>query len=136
MLETVGKSGQSLWDNDCTKKSMDICRDILGKCNFIFVSPGSHKGFEDDGVADCSAFTARQCIPIYNRCNLFIGVSSGVGCMTTSWSANDNVPRIEYCHNNLMSTCHLASGKNELCTTKDQLVMSIRNMTKSIGTIQ
>jgi hypothetical protein len=133
MLETKSKSGQSLWDDSCTSKTLEILRSTVGNCNFVFASPGSHIGFESNGVVDCSEFTARQCIPIYNRCQLFIGVSSGVGCLTTSWSAVESVPRIEFCHNSRMSTCHLVKGQNVLCTTREHLFNSVADFAKQIA---
>lgn len=130
MIEAEARSGQSLWDESCTYEAIKICRKILGKCNFIFASPGSHVKYVEDGVVDCSSFTARQCIPVYNMCHMFIGVSSGISCLTTAWSAKEGIPRIEYCHESRMSTTHLS--KCSLCTDKDALFRSIENNAKKL----
>ena len=130
MLETEARSGQSLWDQSCTDRTMEICRNTLGACNFIFASPKSHAKNQGRGVVDCSEFTARQCIPIYNLCDMFVGVSSGISCLTTAWTAKV-IPRVEYCHNSRMSTCHLSPCS--LCTSKEALLNSIAETAKKIA---
>jgi len=144
MLETKFTSCQSSWDDPCTEKVVEILWNVLGPCNLVFASPGSHLGWgcqKADGcsglkagkciwsvlgqhpgsVVDCSGFTIRQCVPVYNRCHLFIGVSSGISTATSAWSANVEVPRIQYCRDLRSSGEPFARGKYRLCLCSDRM---------------
>jgi len=118
MLETRCGSNQSNWTNETTKVVMDACRRELGPCNFIFASPGSSQGHQADCVAECGGFTIRQCIPIYNRCDLFVSTSSAVAIATCSWSASPGVKRVDYTNNPLITTRPIARGQTRW--TNDQ----------------
>jgi hypothetical protein len=104
MIECTCHSGQSGWDMSMTNKVVAACVRKLGDCNFLFASPGTHVGVMAPFAADCSLFSIRQCVPLYNRCSLFVGVSSGISCVTCSWSANADVPRVEFVYLNRYST--------------------------------
>lgn len=126
MLETFYKSGQTPWNQETTKKTLDICRSILPNCEFIFASPKSHIGFESFNPKECGEFTPRQCIPIYNKCDLFIGVSSGISNVTTAWSAKKEIVRIEFCGSKGLSTCNTARSRHVLCTTEPMFIENLQ----------
>lgn len=110
MLETEYGSGQSHWNDDLTRDCMRVARSTLGFCNFVFASPKSCEKFRDDaGVVDCSGFSIRQCIPIFNRCNLFIGVGSGISHAVGSWTASP-VRRIDCTNGTALSTSYTSIG--------------------------
>jgi len=120
MLETECRSNQTKWNQATTINVMDICRKKFGQCNFIFASPGSGKDFGvgNPGIVDCSLFTIRQCIPIYNKCHLFLGVSSGVAQATCSWTANPSIPRLEYLTADSIASKHIAMGQADYATNE------------------
>ena len=132
ILETVCRSGQGSWNSQVTAETFRICRDIIGPCNFLFASKtgfdGNTKqslGFEGDGVADLSAFTIRQCVPIFNRCHLMVGISSGLSCAVCSWQANPAVERVELVHNKQYGTWPMARGPLATTTTAQELFAAI-----------
>jgi hypothetical protein len=110
MFETINASSQTPWNDAKTRAVCSKCKEILGEnCSILFASkPILNRdvsfGLKCDqlsGVAlvngiDLSEFTIRQLIPVYNRCHLFIGIASGITAATCAWSANPDVPRIEY----------------------------------------
>jgi hypothetical protein len=114
MLETDFTSGISHWDDDLTRETMAICRQKLGKCNFIFCSaPDNSRFFDDAGVVSCSQFTIRQTALVNNYADLFIGLSSGLSVATSCWG-NKPTPKLQYCGSFIMSTVSLANGPIEL----------------------
>lgn len=128
LLETFAGSGQSpYWTSETTKKIMQICREKLGPCNFIF---GSHKHlggenncgisneqfFDDAGCISCSNLTVRQVGLINNYCDLMIGLSSGVSVATSAWGLKPT-PKIQWCGSRICSTAAIANGRFELVTT-------------------
>jgi len=121
MMETKYFSGQSNWDDQTTETVINTCRSRLGDCNFIFASPNTHHLFSGKGVVDCSQFTIRQCIPIFNRCNLFLGVSSGISQAICSWTANPLVKRIELINTLTISTSPIARGHLRTAFSQSQI---------------
>lgn len=126
MLETVALSGQSRWDDSMT---IDVCRMAGGilqgrGVNFVFGSPGSDKwGFGKD----LKDFTVRQCIPVYNACDYFIGVGSGISWATCSWSALDK-PRIEYVHSPELSVkCVSGSSQHSVAHDRASFMALLEN---------
>ena len=128
MLETFCGSGQSsFWNEDTTRKVMQLCRQKLGACNFIFVSH-KHKGgpdncgisnslfFDDEGCVSCEQFTVRQAALINEFCDLMICMSSGLSVSTSAWGLKP-VPKLQYCGSQKCSTVALANGRIELVTT-------------------
>jgi hypothetical protein len=114
MLETSYESGQSGWNDNFTKITIDICREKLGPCNFIFASLGDNSKFFDDiGVVSASHFTVRQTALINNYSDLFIGTSSGISVATSCWN-NKPTPKIQFCNSFICSTVPLANGSIDL----------------------
>lgn len=115
MLETSFGSGYSWWDDNLTRETMAICREKLGKCNFIFACAGNNTKFGDpsDGVVTCNEFTVRQTALVNNYADLFIGISSGISVATSCWG-NKPTPKLQYCGSFIMSTYSLANGPMEL----------------------
>ena len=132
MLETVSFSGQSRWSQETTLDVMNICQRVTGGCNFILASKDSFMPSRPY-ARDCSGFTIRQCIPIYNRSHLFIGCASGISWATTSWSANSNVPRVEYCASNGLSTRGTARGRHETCLDVQSLYSAVEREARVLG---
>lgn len=128
LLEVFAGSGQSPYFNgDITKKIMQICREKLGACNFVF---GSHKHlggenncgipneqfFDDEGCISCAHLTIRQVALINNYCDVVIGLSSGVSVATSAWDLLPT-PKIQWCGSKICSTAAIANGRFELVTT-------------------
>lgn len=132
MLETAQRSGQSNWNHDTTHRVMAGFRRILGDCNFVFASHGQAGPFNGPGVADCSPFTIRQCIPIYNRCHAFAGVSSGISQATCSWTASPTVLRVDYVGAETISSKSIARGPAWWAGTEDMLLGHVENIAKQI----
>jgi len=116
MLETSFGSGKSPWDDDLTREVMAICREKLGRCNFIFACAGDNSRFADEGVVTCNDFTVRQTALMNNYSDLFIGISSGISHVVNCWH-NKPTPKIQYCGSFIMSTASLANGPFELVVT-------------------
>jgi hypothetical protein len=127
MIETFAGSGQSLWDNSMTEKTMQLCNERFGECNFIFTS---HKylrtcenfpeGFFQRGdIFSCASFTVRQCALLNDLCDLFVGVSSGISCSSSYWGSK-SVPKMQFCGSWVCSTVSLANGFIELVTADEK----------------
>jgi len=132
MLETKCGSNQSSWNDGTTTRIMEACRSILGGCNFIFSSPRTHVPFVGPGVVDCSDFTIRQCLPIYNRCQLFLSTASGIAVVTCSWKANPLVKRVEFTNNPLITTRPIAMGEAQWSPNEDGFLGIIRVLSANI----
>ena len=128
MLETFAGSGQSpFWDENTTRKIMQICRDKLGECNFIFASH-KHKGgvdncgiensifFDDIGCTSAGQFTVRQCALLNDYCDLMVCMSSGLSVATSAWGLKP-IPKLQYCGSLKCSTVALANGPIQLVST-------------------
>lgn len=114
MLETDFTSGVSPWDDDLTRDTMAICRQKLGRCNFIFAcAPDNSRFFDDVGVVSCSQFTVRQTALVNNYSDFFIGISSGISQAVNCWY-NNPTPKIQYCGSFIMSSVSIANGPFEL----------------------
>jgi hypothetical protein len=121
MIETFGGSGQSHWDHKNTLETIRICREIWGDCNFIFPCTQylresyefPQELFDDVGVVRCSHFGIRQTALLIEYCDLFVGVSSGIGVATSYWGSKP-VPKIQFCGSFKCSTVTLATGPIEL----------------------
>lgn len=121
MIETFGGSGQSHWDHINTMATIRIAREVWGDCNFIFPCPQYLRTsypfpdeiFDDEGVVRCSHFGIRQTALLIEYCDLFVGVSSGIGCATSYWGSKP-VPKIQFCGSFKCSTVTLATGSIDL----------------------
>lgn len=110
MLETEAVSGHSAWNDGLTRRTMRVCREVLGPCNFVFASLGDHsRFFDDEGVASCSHLTVRQASLVNDYSDLFVGVSSGLSVSTSRWGARPT-PKVQYCGSWVCSTVDLAMG--------------------------
>lgn len=101
LIETGFNSNQSGWDTDLTERTIKICKEYWGECNFFFASLNSNA--ESFGGIPCNDFTVRQTALIHNLCDLFIGVSSGVSVATSCWSSKW-IPKIQFCNSIQCST--------------------------------
>jgi len=120
MLETDFNSIQSGWNDELTLRTMAICRDKLGDCNFIFGSNRDNSRFFDKGVVSCKDFTLRQTSLVIDHCDLFIGVASGVS-VTISRLGAKPVPVIQYCNSQQCSTKAMANGPFVLVCPSDEI---------------
>lgn len=95
MLETRCGSNQSAWDAATTAYVLKECRKRWpGRCNFLMAS-NLQRTLGDDTFS-CAQFTVRNIVPVYNRCHVFIGCSSGISVATCCWRANPAVKRLLY----------------------------------------
>lgn len=128
MIETFAGSGQTGWNDELTRITLDICRKKWGKCNFIFAS---HKYLnnnyefpkdilDQDGTVSVSHMTVRQTALVNDYCDLFVGVSSGISVATSCWGAKP-VPKIQYCNSFICSTVSLSNGTIELVCPNGRL---------------
>lgn len=110
MIENHMNSGDVHWTDDMTKNTMRLCREKLGPCNFIFATlRDNSKFFDDPSVVNCNDFTIRQIALIFNHCDLFIGVCSGISIAVSCWG-NKPIPRIEWCGSPKISVSQHANG--------------------------
>lgn len=117
MLETFCGSGQSLWNDLMTVRTMEICREAWGYCHFIFCSHKNTKQFKDfEGYYSCDNLTPRMVGLNINYCDLFIGISSGLSVVTSAWGLKP-VPKIQFCGSYTCSTVALSLGEISLITT-------------------
>lgn len=122
-IETFCGSGQSKMDDTMVRRTMDICREILGDCYFIFMSHKYLSGDEKypDDIEDmgdvfiADIFSVRQCGFIVGCCDLLISVSSGISVAASCWG-NNPTPILQFCGSKICSTEALALGKFELVT--------------------
>jgi len=131
MMETKCGSNQSAWDQNTTKDVMATCRVVLGDCNFIFASNGVDVP-QDRGVVNCSEFTIRQCVPVYNRCHLFLGTASAISMATCGWSSNPTVKRIDYTNSPFIASKPIAMGETLLVSNHGDLLSSLGNFLRQI----
>lgn len=120
MLETFFGSGQSKFDDLMTMKTIEICREAWGACNFIFASHKNTEQFKDfEGYRTLDKLTPREAALYINHCDLFVGVSSGMSVVTSAWGLKP-VPKIQYCGSYTCSTVTLAMGEISLVTSDDK----------------
>lgn len=136
MLETFYGSGQSLWDDLFTIRTMEICREKWGACNFLFASHKNTEQFKDfEGYYSLSKFTPRQAALFIDCCDLFVGVSSGMSVVTSAWGLKP-VPKIQVCGSYTCSTVALSLGECNLITgdgkTKDAILAEYENKLKEV----
>jgi len=116
-IETDTSSLLSPLDDNLIRETMAMCRQKLGKCNFIFVCVSDNsKFFDDPGVVSCSQFTVRQTALVNNYSDLFIGVSSGISQAVNCWG-NKPTPKLQYCGSFTGSSVSIANGPIELVVT-------------------
>ena len=114
MLETHHKSDQSKWNVDMTMKTLKICRKKFVNCNFFFASDVQSAILGDD-IYFCEDLTLREISLLHDRCDLFIGVSSGIS-VAVSTVKNKLVPKIQYCADYWCSTFPITDSPMELVT--------------------
>lgn len=125
-IESFGGSSQSAMSDIMIRRTLKICRDILGECNFIFLSHKylrEQEVFPDDilrepDVYTAAHFTVRQCALVVNRCDLLISVSSGISVASSCWKNREKpVPILQFCGSEVCSTKALTLGRFELVTS-------------------
>lgn len=127
LLETFFGSGQSKFDDLMVVKTIEICREAWGTCNFIFASHKNTEQFKDfEGYYSLSNLTPRQAALFINFCDLFVGVSSGMSVCTSAHGLK-KVPKIQYCGSFTCSTVTLATGEISLITSDDKPLEQSRN---------
>lgn len=114
MLETHYKSDQSKWNDNMTTQTLQICAELLGKCNFLFAS-NVHVQFTQDNVYTCTELSLKEISALHDHCDLFIGVSSGVSVAISCWR-NKPVPIIQFCADYWASTFPVTNAPMELVT--------------------
>lgn len=127
-IESFAGSSQSKIDGVQISNAMVICRQILGDCNFIFMSHKYLNGDEKfpDGwingtdIFSASRFTVRQCALIVEQCDLLISVSSGISVASSAWGLKTPLT-LQFCGSKICSTAALNTGRRfELVTTDDK----------------
>lgn len=121
MLETVCHSNQSAWNDNLTRKTMELCRYYFGHCNFLFAAEENVDRFNTSLGNDILGsilplkkdLTIRQTALLINHCSLFVGVSSGISVATSCWGSKP-VPKLQYCGNRICSTAAMATGPIEV----------------------
>lgn len=138
-IESFAGSGQSAMNDANIREAMRLCREILGPCNFIFVS---HKYLrtqeqfpEDilnqDGVYSAKQFTVRQCALVVGKCDLLISVSSGISVASSCWD-NKATPIIQYCGSRICSTQAIALGRFELADSEINFYLRLTQLLNDI----
>lgn len=126
-IESFAGSGQSLMSDKQIRRTMDICREELGQCNFVFVSHkylnGNEKFPEDilamEDVFTASHFTVRQCGLLVGYSDLLVSVSSGITVASSHWG-NKPTPIVQFAGSWICSTKSIALGEFHLITYDDK----------------
>ena len=117
MLETFCGSGQSKWDDLMTIRTMEICKEQWGSCNFLFASHKNTGQFKDfENYFSCADFTPRETALLINYCDLFVGISAGISVVTSAWGLKP-VLKMQYCGSYTCSTVSLHAGELNLIMT-------------------
>ncbi len=117
MIETYCGSKQSVWDDLFTIRTIELCREKWGSCNFLFCSHKNTEGFKDfEGYHSLADFTPRQAALFIEHCDLFVGISSGLS-VVTSYLGSKPVPKIQCCGSYTCSTVALSTGEINLITS-------------------
>lgn len=121
LLETFYGSGQSVWDDLFTIRTIELCREKWGHCNFIFTSHKNTEQFKDfGGYYSLANLTPRVAALYINYADLFVGVSSGMSVVTSAWSLK-KVPKMQCCGSFKCSTVPLSTGEINLITSDGKL---------------
>jgi hypothetical protein len=94
LMETHGESGQTYWDTEWTKK---VGEHLLDGNTNIFVSrqhrcEGTEylQNISEDNVWFAGKLSIRECAELFNKCDAFFSVSSGLSnACNTNWCKND-----------------------------------------------
>lgn len=130
-IESFCGSGQSLLSDKQIRFTIDKCREILGECNFIFMSHKYLNGneiFPHDildmaDVYGADIFKVRECGLLVGLCDLLISVSSGITVAASCWYNKDNngvTPIIQFCGSLQCSTKSISLGEFHLITHDDK----------------
>ncbi len=128
-VETFAGSGQSKLNHEMVKQVIQICRNILGQCNFVFVSHKYLNGNEsfpaefvhEENIYSASTFTVRQCALVVERCDLLVSVSSGITVASSAWGLA-TPPILQYTGSWVCSTASLAKGRYFELVTHDEKI--------------
>lgn len=126
-IETFAGSGQSRLSEEMITKTMEICREKWGGCNFIF---GSHKFLReqeifpdwlklDNDVIFIGSMNIRECALLAIQCDLMISVSSGISVASSAWDLR-SVPMLQFCGSKICSTSAISKDGFELVTADDK----------------
>lgn len=116
MLETHYKSSQSTWNENMTIRTIEICTKMFGECNFLFASGvNTNEIKKPENIISCSHFSLREISLLYDYCDLFVGVSSGISVAVSCWH-NKSVPMIQFCSDYWCSTFPVSNAPTELVT--------------------
>lgn len=103
-----------------TVKTIEMCRESWGSCNFLFASHKNTEQFKDfEGYYCLGGLTPRQAAYCIYKCDLFVGVSSGMSVCTSAWDLKP-VPKLQYCGSYTCSTVALSTGEISLITSDDK----------------
>lgn len=120
MIENFCGSGQSLWDDLMTVRTIEICREAWGECNFFFASHKNTWQFKDfEGYYSLANLTPRQVGLFIEFTDLFVGISSGISVTTSYWQSRPT-PKIQFCGSHTCSTVTLATGEISLITSDNK----------------
>lgn len=94
LMEVHGESGQTHWNDDWTTKTI---RHLSDDNTLIFVSKKSYDKRELDklksiytGVNFVGCLSIRECAELFNHCDIFLSVSSGLSnACNTDWCRKD-----------------------------------------------
>jgi len=122
MIESGYYSDQSFLNIGILEKMMEGIREKWGDCNFAFASGGKNALLpEGKGVFSCSKLSLSGVLALFNLCDAFIGVSSGLSWAVCSWAANPEVPRLELIKMPIAETRKSSRGPISVVWNEDQL---------------
>lgn len=108
LVETEFQSEQTPWDESYARAMIEALRHLQP----VFIITAKNKPAYFDALKAVYAdiewcnLPFRHNAELFNRCDAFVGVSSGISCLAQStWCRND-VPRIEVVHGTHWSTWH------------------------------
>lgn len=121
LLEAEAYSANAVLSDEQIALLKKTIEDKKGPCNIILASKRPTKL---DYIHSLGSMPIRLMICYYNLCELFIGMNSGVSCITCSWDASDATKRIIFHQAKHNSTFYIARSKEHFVGSFAELLVA------------
>ncbi|MFN8391586.1 MAG: hypothetical protein U0136_14955 [Bdellovibrionota bacterium] len=136
LVETDYRSEQSPWTDDYNFQMLDAFRDLDPV--FVFTSKVRPRFFESFVSLYPRAYWAdvpfRLNAELFNLCDAYVGVSSGISCLTYSDYCRTDVPRIEVTRGEHWGAAELPHHKELfLCYSRERFATALENVKQRLA---
>jgi hypothetical protein len=116
LMEVEGESGQSFWNHDWTES---VCNSLISQYSAtIFISKRMKTGEitslqhqHGDKIVFVGDLSIRECAQIFNRCDAFFSVSSGLSnACNTNWCKKNYIKWVEVTNSRACSSAPIRSN--------------------------